>query len=88
MSDEQQPEGEPSAEELVAMLNNPEFLSEYGYRLTPKGYMALVLMEMGIPKEESDIVAQKMSDKIFLAGFTYLHNDQLKLDFEVIDEEE
>jgi hypothetical protein len=91
MSDEQPneiPEDEEIGhDELVRMLNNSDFLSENGYRLTPKGYMALILMEMGVPHDEAEVVAQKMSDKIFLAGYTYLHDDQLKLDFEVRDDE-
>lgn len=88
MSENEQPDEEVSAEEMVAMLNDPEFLSSYGYRMTPKGYMGLSLMEMGIPHDVAEEVAQKMSDRIFLAGFTYLHEDQLSMDFEMTDSDE
>ena len=88
MSENEQPDEEVSAEEMVAMLNDPEFLSEHGYRMTPKGFMALTLMEMGMPHDVAGQVADKMADRIFLAGFTYLHEDQLNLDFEVTDPDE
>lgn len=76
---------EISAERLVAMLNDQELLNEYGYRITPKGYMGLVLMELGIPHDLAEELATRMSDKIFLAGWTYIHNDNLSVDFEVPD---
>lgn len=88
MSENEQPDEEVTPEELVEMLNDEEFLSSYGYRMTPKGYMALTLMEMGMGHDEAGAVADKMADRIFLAGFTYLHENQLNLDFEVTDPDE
>lgn len=87
MSDEHAENEEPvTREQLVAMLNDQELLDEYGYRITPKGYMALVLMELGVPNEAADVIAQKMSDRIFLAGFTYLDEQQLGLNAEAEDD--
>lgn len=80
MSDEQ-PENEETAtrEQLVGLMHDMELLKEHGYRITPKGHMALVLMEMGVENEDADAIAQLMSDRIFLAGFTYLDEQQLGL---------
>lgn len=88
MSENEQPDEEVSAEQLVAMMSDPEFLSEHGYRMTPKGFMALTLMEHGASHEVAAQLSDLMADRIFLAGFTYLHEDQLNLDFEVVDPDE
>lgn len=79
MSDEKNEGYEASREELIQMLNDAELLAEEGYQITPKGWMALVLMEMGVESEEAGTVAQKMEDKIFLGGWIYMRADQLKL---------
>lgn len=77
MSEEQNED--PTREDLVQMLNDAELLAEEGYQITPKGWMALVLMEMGVETEDASKVAQKMEDKIFLGGWIYMRADQLKL---------
>jgi hypothetical protein len=70
---------EPTREDLVQILNDAELLAEEGYQITPKGWMALVLMEMGVDNEDASAVAQKMEDKIFLGGWIYVREEQLKL---------
>lgn len=77
MSEEQNED--PTREDLVQMLNDAELLAEEGYQITPKGWMALVLMEMGVETEDASKVAQKMEDKIFLGGWIYMQADRLKL---------
>jgi hypothetical protein len=77
MSEEQNEE--PTREDLVRMLNDAELLAEEGFQMTPKGWMALVLMEMGVETDDASAVAQKMEDKIFLGGWIYVREEQLKL---------
>lgn len=73
MSEEQLgEEREPTEQEVLAIMSDPEFLAQHGYRLTPKGIMALTLMQMGLDKEKADTVSEVMSDQIFKAGWTYL----------------
>jgi hypothetical protein len=61
-----------TTEDLVGMLSDEAYLASNGYRMTPKGYMALVLMECGAPNEVAAQVAQVISDRIFNAGYTYV----------------
>lgn len=70
---------EPTPEEMLAIMSNPELLSEEGYRLTPKGHMGLVLMELGVVKDVAEKVAEAMSTRIFDAGWTYLPPESLDL---------
>ena len=78
MSDELTPE-EPTDEELLAVLNDAELLAAEGYRITPKGHMAMVLMDMGVSSEDADKIAQEMENRIFLNGWIYVQEDQLEL---------
>lgn len=77
MSDEQEV---PNEDDLVRMLNNEPFLKENGYRLTPKGIMALVMMANGCPNFAAEVLAQTMSDRIFAAGFTYVDEQTLGIE--------
>lgn len=77
---------EPTREDLVAMLNDVEYLAENGYRMTPKGFMGLVLMEHGVPVELASQLSAEMEDRIFRGGFTYIHEDNL--DFGDVNDEE
>jgi len=81
MSDEQE-EYEPTNEELLSILNDADLLKEEGFRILPKGHMAMVLMEMGVPHDAADDIAQKMCDRIFLDGWIYLQESQLRVDDE------
>lgn len=76
MSDEQ--DEKPTTEDLVNLLHNEELLAEEGYRLTPKGHMSLVLMEFGASDIIAEHLAEVMSNRIFLAGWTYLDQDQIQ----------
>lgn len=78
--DENENEQEVTTEDLVGMLNDEEFLKSNGYRMTPKGYMALVLMEHGVPNEVAATISQEMSDRIFLAGYTYVDEQTLGIE--------
>lgn len=78
MSDEQTP-NEPTDEELLAVLNDAELLKAEGFRITPKGHMAMILMEMGVPSEDAGRVAQAMEDRIFLDGWIYLREENLQV---------
>ncbi len=77
---EEQPENEEpmTSEELLGLLSNPEALSEMGYRLTPKGHMSLVMMKFGATKEIAEYLSEQISNAIFLAGWTYLSQEQLE----------
>lgn len=77
MSDEQYEDEKPTTEDLVDLLHNDELLAEEGYRLTPKGHMALVMMEHGFPDIVAEALSEVMSNRIFLAGWTYLDQDQV-----------
>lgn len=77
MSDEQHEDEKPTTEDLVGFLQDEEFLAEEGYRLTPKGHMSLVLMEHGFPDVVAEALSEVMSNRIFLAGWTYLDQDQI-----------
>jgi hypothetical protein len=70
---------EPTDEQLRALLHDGEFLLAHGYRLTPKGYMSLALLDAGLSKEFSDIMAQKMEDEIFKGGWIYVRADEIEL---------
>lgn len=73
----------PDSEELVQMLHDEEFLKENGYRITPKGYMALVLMEHGFPNIVAEALSQVMSDRIFAAGYTYVDEQTLGIELDL-----
>ena len=67
-------------EELLEMLDNPELLLVYGYQLTPKGCMALVLMKyMNIDVDLATDLSQKMDDLIFMNSWIYLQESQLEV---------
>jgi hypothetical protein len=70
---------EPTQDDLLSILNDAALLKEEGYHITPKGHMAMVLMEMGVTGEDAAAVAQKMEDRIFLNGWIYLQESQLIL---------
>lgn len=78
MSDEQNEE--PTEEDVLAVMSDPELLAEHGYRLTPKGHMALILMKMGVDKESADKIADLMGNQIFDAGWTYVPTEGLDLE--------
>lgn len=49
-----------------------------GYRLTPKGVMAVVLVkEFGSNFEEAMRISTEMDDTIFDMGYTYIHASNL-----------
>ena len=73
----------PDSEHLVQMLHDEEFLKENGYRITPKGYMALVLMEHGFPNIVAEALSQVMSDRIFAAGYTYVDENTLGIELDL-----
>lgn len=73
-------EHEPTNDELLAILNDAELLKEEGFQILPKGHIAMVLMEMGVPHDDADAIAQKMTDRIFLGGWIYLQESQLRVD--------
>ena len=73
----------PDNEELVRMMHDEEFLKENGYRITPKGYMALVLLEHGFPNIVAEALAQVMSDRIFAAGYTYVDENTLGIELDL-----
>ncbi len=77
--DENENEQPTTSAELVEMLHNKDLLSREGLRITPKGYMGLVLMESGASRELATLLAEEMSNRIFLAGYTYLDEQQLGL---------
>ena len=79
MSDEFEPSEEPTDEELLSILDDAELLASEGYRITPKGHMAIVLMKHGIPKIAADALAQAMEDRIFLDGWIYVKHDEIEL---------
>lgn len=65
-------DGKPTAADLLATLHDSEFMAEEGARITPKGHMAMVLMELGVGLEVAERVSQEMCNRIFLAGFLYV----------------
>ena len=73
----------PPSDELGEMLHDEEFLKENGYRITPKGYMALVLMEHGFPNIVAEALSQVMSDRIFAAGYTYVDEQTLGIELDL-----
>jgi len=73
---------EPTREDLLSILGDAALLEEEGMRITPKGHMAIVLMEMGVPSDQAGAVAETMSNRIFLAGWTYLSEEQIGLGVE------
>ena len=73
----------PPSDELVEMLHDEEFLKENGYRITPKGYMALVILEHGFPNIVAEALAQVMSDRIFAAGYTYVDENTLGIELDL-----
>lgn len=77
--DENENEQAATSAELVEMLHNKDLLAREGLRITPKGYMGLVLMENGASRELATLLAEEMSNRIFLAGYTYLDEQQLGL---------
>ena len=79
MSDEQTPGEQPTDEELLAVMNDANLLKEEGYRILPKGHMAMVLMEMGVPSDLAETITQTMSDRIFLDGWIYVRHDQVRV---------
>jgi hypothetical protein len=79
MADEQE-NREPTDDEIFAVMSSPELLAEHGYRLTPKGIMALVLMQGGASKEVADALSDALGDAIFNAGWTYLPPEGLDLE--------
>lgn len=69
----------PTAEDALSVMGDAEFIASEGLRILPKGHMAMVLMQMGVPIEAAGTVAEEMSKRIFDAGWTYIHTDQLNL---------
>lgn len=69
---------EPTTEDLVEMLHDAELLAEEGYRITPKGHIALVLMEHGFPSVVSGALAEIMVNRIFDAGWTIISEETLR----------
>lgn len=70
----------PTEADMLAVMSSPELMAEHGYRLTPKGHMGLVLMQLGIPKDVADTVSEEMSKRIFDAGWTYIPQEGLDLE--------
>jgi hypothetical protein len=71
---------EPTEEQILAIMASPELMEEYGYRLTPKGHMGLVLMQLGVPKDLADTISEEMGKRIFDAGWTYIPQEGLDLE--------
>lgn len=81
MSEEQLgEEREPTDEEMLAVMSSPELMAEHGYRLTPKGIMGLVLMQLGVPRDASDTIADEMEKRIFDSGWTYLPPESTEME--------
>lgn len=70
----------PSEDQLKAALGDPELLARSGYKLTPAGSMVLVLMEEGYTIEQAALLSRRISDSIFLSGFVYFHESQVRLE--------
>lgn len=74
------PDEEMSAEEMLDLLSDPDRMEEHGYRITPKGCMALILMkELGLDLDDSDALAQRMDNLIFMNRWIYMQEDQVRL---------
>lgn len=54
---------------------------EYEYRITPKGCMALFLMQEFNFSDWNEVEAlvQKLDDLIFKAGYIYMHESEVQL---------
>ena len=68
-------------DELIQLLNNPELLRFYGYQLTPKGAMALVLLTEfpDLDEDRAEKIAAKIEDLIFLSEYIYVHQNQIEV---------
>lgn len=74
------PNEEMSAQEMIDLLSDPELIESYGYRMTPKGCMALILMkELEIPLEEADELSTKMDNLIFMNKWIYLQEEHVRM---------
>jgi hypothetical protein len=69
---------EPTREDALFVMQNRELLAEEGVRITPKGHMATVLMQMGVDIESAEKVSEEMSRRIFDDGWTYIPNESLR----------
>jgi hypothetical protein len=67
-------------EELIAVLGQSELLAELGHTLTPKGAIALTLMQkLDLSIDAAETLAQEIDNTIFLAGWVYVQSDQLRI---------
>lgn len=65
---------------LQSLMSDPDLLLSYGYRLTPKGILALTLMqELGFAPSKAERLAQKLEDAVFLSGHIWLHESEIQL---------
>jgi hypothetical protein len=61
-------------------LSQPELLRAAGMRITPKGCTAIILaQELDKTVEEVEPLAQRIADSVFLNGWIYVQEDQLRL---------
>jgi hypothetical protein len=59
-------------------MNEEEERHSY-YTVTPKGHIALNLMEFfGVSIDEAADISQKIEDDIFNGGYVYLHHTRIK----------
>jgi hypothetical protein len=71
-------EPEPTAEEVLEILKDPEYLAAMGHQITPKGCMAMLLIsQLDYDLEQASVFAQKLEDAIFMAGWIYIHEREL-----------
>lgn len=65
---------------MKTLLSSPEYLLQQGYRITPKGIVTMylaTLLEKSL--EEVEPIAQQIDDAIFLNGWIYVQEGQIKL---------
>jgi hypothetical protein len=78
--EENEPNPELDDQLMKTMLSNPTWLLEQGYRITPKGIVTMflaTLLEKSL--EEVEPIAQQIDDAIFLNGWIYVQEGQIKL---------
>lgn len=65
---------------ILFFLENPEVLKLYGYKIQPKGCMAVVLCdEFDLTFAEAEVVARRIEDAIFKAGYVYFHEQNVRI---------
>lgn len=66
-------------EDLVEVLSDESLLAEHDFQVTPKGYMGLTLMKLGVARDAAEQVSQAIDDAIFMGGWIYVRADQVQM---------